>query len=171
MSFVRRDFIGRKLCADFSTFVFCVLFIERLDKQIKSCEFISADELITTMAFSHSDGERVQSSDLSDKTAKIAISYQRKLDRINEELVMPMIKRKEALEEEILFFQDSVNHLPEDILEMSQAIFLDGMTWEEAESCFYTNSWGIRNCRKRAIDCLVRSYQIRASQTEAFLLS
>jgi len=108
---------------------------------------------------------------LSDKTAKIAISYQRKLDRINEELVMPMIKRKEALEEEISFFEDSVNHLPEDILEMSQAIFLDGMTWEEAENCFYTNSWGIRNCRKRAIDCLVRSYQIRASQTEARLLS
>ena len=145
--------------------------VERLDKQITSCEFISADELITTMAFSHPDGERVQSSDLSDKTAKIAISYQRKMDRINEELVMPMIKRKEALEEEISFFEDSVNHLPEDILEMSQAIFLDGMTWEEAESCFYTNSWGIRNCRKRAIDCLVRSYQIRASQTEAFLLS
>ena len=145
--------------------------VERLDKQIKSCEFISADELITTMAFSHPDGERVQSSDLSDKTAKIAISYQRKLDRINEELVMPMIKRKEALEEEISFFEDSVNHLPEDILEMSQAIFLDGMTWEEAENCFYTNSWGIRNCRKRAIDCLVRSYQIRASQTEARLLS
>lgn len=145
--------------------------VDRLDKQIKSCEFILADELITTMAFSHPDGERVQSSDLSDKTAKIAISYQRKLDRINEELVMPMIKRKEALEEEISFFEDSVNHLPEDILEMSQALFLDGMTWEEAESCFYTNSWGIRNCRKRAIDCLVRSYQIRASQTEAFLLS
>lgn len=145
--------------------------VEHLDKQIKSCEFISADELITTMSFSHPDGERVQSSDLSDKTAKIAISYQRKLDRINDELVMPMIKRKEALEEEISFFEDSVNHLPEDILEMSQAIFLDGMTWEEAESCFYTNSWGIRNCRKRAIDCLVRSYQIRASQTEARLLS
>lgn len=145
--------------------------VEHLEKQIKSCEFISADELITTMAFSHPDGERVQSSDLSDKTAKIAISYQRKLDRINEELVMPMIKRKEALEEEISFFEDSVNHLPEDILEISQAIFLDGMTWEEAESCFYTNSWGIRNCRNRAIDCLVRSYQIRASQTEAFLLS
>lgn len=145
--------------------------VERLDKQIKSCEFISADELITAMAFSHPDGERVQSSDLSDKTAKIAISYQRKLDRINEELVIPMIKRKEALEEEISFFEDSVNHLPEDILKMSQAIFLNGMTWEEAEGCFYTNSWGIRNCRKRAIDCLVRSYQIRASQTEAFLLS
>ncbi len=145
--------------------------VERLDKQIKSCEFISADELIITMAFSHPDGERVQSSNLSDKTAKIAISYQRKLDCINEELVMPMIKRKEALEEEISFFEDSVNHLPEDILEISQAIFLDGMTWEEAESCFYTNSWGIRNCRKRAIDCLVRSYQIRASQTEAFLFS
>ena len=143
--------------------------VERLDKQIKSCEFISADELIITMAFSHPDGERVQSSNLSDKTAKIAISYQRKLDCINEELVMPMIKRKEALEEEISFFEDSVNHLPEDILEISQAIF--GMTWEEAESCFYTNSWGIRNCRKRAIDCLVRSYQIRASQTEAFLFS
>ena len=145
--------------------------VEHLNKQIKSCEFLTADEYITAMAFSHPDGERVQSSDLSDKTAKIAISYQAKLDRINDELVVPMLKRKEALQEEIKFFEDSVNRLPEDIVEISKAIFLDGMSWEEAESYFYTSCWNIRTCRKKAVECLVRSYQIRASQTEAYLLS
>lgn len=144
--------------------------VERLDKQIKSCEFISADELITAMAFSHPDGERVQSSDLSDKTAKIAMSYQAKLDKINDEVIMPMVKRKAALEEEIEFFEYSVRHLPEDVVEISQEIFLNGMTWEEAENYFYTSNWEIRTKRRKAIECLVRAYQIRASQTEAVLL-
>lgn len=86
-------------------------------------------------------------------------------------MIISMQKRKLALEEEIEFFEYSVNHLPEDIVEISRAIFLEGMTWEKAENYFYTSSWGIRNVRKKAINCLVRSYQLRASQTEAYLLS
>ena len=39
---------------------------EHLKKQIETQEFLSADELICAMSFSHPDGERVQSSDLSD---------------------------------------------------------------------------------------------------------
>ena len=66
---------------------------EHLKKQIESCEFLSADELICAMSFSHPDGDRVQSSDLSDKTACIAIEYREKLDKINNELVIPMQKR------------------------------------------------------------------------------
>ena len=78
---------------------------EHLKKQIESCEFLSADELISAMSFSHPDGERVQSSDLSDKTARIALGYREKLERINNELVVPMQKRYDALDTEISFLE------------------------------------------------------------------
>ena len=81
---------------------------EALRKQIEEIEFLSAEELISAMSFSHPDGERVQSSDLSDKTAKIAMSYQRRLDYINDEMIEPMIKKLGAIDEEIEFFETSI---------------------------------------------------------------
>lgn len=60
---------------------------EYLKKQIESCKLISADEFICAMSL-HPEGERVHSSDLSDKTACVALGYREKLDQINEEFVL-----------------------------------------------------------------------------------
>lgn len=76
---------------------------ERLKKQIESCEFLSAEELISAMSFSHPDGERVQSSDLSDKTARIAIAYEARLEQMNDEIIIPMVKRVERLNRNYFF--------------------------------------------------------------------
>lgn len=81
---------------------------EHLKKQMEAQEFLSADELISAMSFSHPDGERVQSSDLSDKTARIALGYREKLERINEELIVPMQKRYAVLDNEISFLEDTI---------------------------------------------------------------
>ena len=70
---------------------------EALRKQIEEIEFLSAEDLISSMSFSHPEGERVQSSDLSDKTARIAMCYESRLDCINEELVAPKMKKSSSL--------------------------------------------------------------------------
>lgn len=144
---------------------------ERLKKQIESCEFLSAEELISAMSFSHPDGERVQSSDLSDKTAKIAIAYEARLEQLNDEIIIPMVKRVERLDEEIIFLETEIEHLPYGLAELMHALVIDGATWDEIETGFYLSRRTISENRKKAIDCLVRAYQIRESQTEAFLLS
>lgn len=144
---------------------------EQLKKQLESCEFLSAEELINAMSFSHPEGERVQSSELSDKTARIAIGYREKLDKINEELIVPMQKRYNALDEEITFFEESVRGLPDNMVDIMIALFLEGLTWDEAEYNFCMNRRTISDCRKRAISCLVRMYQGRASMMEAILLA
>lgn len=144
---------------------------ERLKKEIDSCEFLSADDLISAMNFSHPLGERVQNSSISNKTEKIALEYRERLDRINSELVAPMQKRYDTLDEEIRFFEESVKGLPENIVDISIDLFLGGFTWDEVEGKFYINRRTLSEYRKSAICCLVRKYQGRASVMESILLA
>jgi len=144
---------------------------ERLKKQLESCEFLSAEELINAMSFSHPEGEHVQSSNISDKTAKVAMEYQERLNKINNELIGPMQKRYDTLDEEITFFEESVRGLPDNMVDIMIALFLEGVTWDSVEVEFLMNRRTIAECRKKAISCLVRMYQGRASMMEAILLA
>ncbi len=144
---------------------------EYLKKQIESFEFLSADELISAMSFSHPDGERVQSSDLSDKTARIALGYWNKLDRINEELIVPMQKRYDALDEEISFLESSIDELLGDMFDAMHKLVVEGLTWEEVALNLYISITKLQKVRRAAIDYLVRTYQKRESQIAGYLLS
>ncbi len=144
---------------------------ERLKKQIQRYEFLSAEELISAMSFSRPDGERVQSSNLSDKTARIAILYEDQLEQMNNEILIPMIERLQQLDQEITLLQSEIKQLPDGLAELMQALVIEEATWDEIEMNFYLSRKIISQNRKRAIEYLVRSYQIRESQMELFLLS
>lgn len=144
---------------------------ERLKKQIQRYEFLSAEELISAMSFSRPDGERVQSSNLSDKTARIAILYEDQLEQMNNEILIPMIERLQQLDQEITLLQSEIKQLPDGLAELMQALVIEEATWDEIEMNFYLSRKIISRNRKRAIEYLVRSYQIRESQMELFLLS
>ena len=49
--------------------------------QLSRFKGISEDDIIESMTFSHADGERVQTSGVSDKTGKIAVNYKKIADR------------------------------------------------------------------------------------------
>jgi DNA-directed RNA polymerase specialized sigma24 family protein len=144
---------------------------EHLKKQMEAQEFLSADELISAMSFSHPDGERVQSSDLSDKTARIALGYREKLERINEELIVPMQKRYAVLDNEISFLEDAICNLPEDLTYVMQELVLEGLTWEEVSQEMFISVTKLQKLRKAAINNLIRAYQKRESEQIRILLS
>lgn len=144
---------------------------EHLKKQMEAQEFLSADELISAMSFSHPDGERVQSSDLSDKTARIALGYREKLERINEELIVSMQKRYAVLDNEISFLEDTICNLPEDLAYVMQELVLKGLTWEEVSQEMFISVTKLQKLRKAAIDNLIRAYQKRESEQIRILLS
>lgn len=144
---------------------------EHLKKQMEAQEFLSADELISAMSFSHPDGERVQSSDLSDKTARIALGYREKLEQINEELIVPMQKRYAVLDNEISFLEDTICNLPEDLAHVMHKLVLEGLTWEEVSQEMFISVTKLQKLRKAAIDNLIRAYQKRESEQIRILLS
>lgn len=144
---------------------------ERLKRQIETQEFLSADELICAMSFSHPEGERVQSSDMSDKTARIAMGYREKLDRINDDLMVPMQKRYDALDTEISVLETSIDELPEDMTIAMHELVIDVFSWEEVAANLYVSFTKFQKLRRAAIENLVRAYQKRESQLARELLS
>lgn len=123
------------------------------------------------MSFSHEDGERVQTSGTSDKTAKIAMGYQDKLERINDELLKPMQKKYIALDTEITFLESSIRCLPDNLSEVMIGLVLEGHTWEEVSNEMFVSVTKLQKLRKAAIEALVRVYQRREAQQVRFLLS
>lgn len=53
--------------------------------QLRQFQGVSEQDMIDSMLYSHQDGERVQTSTLSDKTANIAIKYKAAMERENDE--------------------------------------------------------------------------------------
>ncbi|MDD4432106.1 MAG: hypothetical protein PHN48_00230 [Parabacteroides sp.] len=138
--------------------------------QMNSIGFTEED-VIASMCFSHPDGERVQSSELSDKTAKVAISFRERQRKMNEDFFSYLLKQYEHLDEEIIFLEEAIRRLPGKEGEIMQALVLEGMTWDELEVSKYLNRRTISDYRRKAIDSLVREYQLRESQVAAYLLS
>ena len=64
---------------------------EKLREQIASYSFVTAEDVIESMSFGHSDGEHVQSSNLSDKTAEIAMKYGERMKRANRQIYRTLI--------------------------------------------------------------------------------
>ena len=81
---------------------------DSLAHQIAHFKGLTAEEVIESMYTARSDGERVQTSTLSDKTAQIAMNYQEKMERINREWYEHLERKLRTLNDEISFFKSSI---------------------------------------------------------------
>ena len=138
--------------------------------QMKSCK-LSEEDVIYSMCFSHPEGERVQSSELSDKTAKVAMSFRDRQRQMEEEHYDYLFNRYRNLDEEITFFEESVAGIPGELGEILSELFIHNDSWEKV--CF-RHCIGIHklsDMRKQGIKYLVRAYQQRESMIAAYLLS
>ena len=79
-----------------------------LENQILNFKGITETEMIESMYFTQPEGERVQASGVSDKTARIAITYKNKMERINREWQEHLEKKHSILAEELIFFESAV---------------------------------------------------------------
>ena len=102
-----------------------------LEHQIRNFRGISENEMIDTMYFTQPEGERVQTSGVSDKTAKIAMSYRERMDAMNEEWYQHLEKQYFALAEEISFFESAVKALPGKMGEIMQDMIFSQASWDE----------------------------------------
>lgn len=144
---------------------------EKLREQIASYSFVTAEDVIESMSFGHSDGEHVQSSNLSDKTAEIAMKYGERMRRANRQIYKTMIGEYASLDEEIIFFENAVDDLPDPEYEVMKALIIERKSWDEASYDLGLTRREIAVRRKRALSDLVRCYQKRASRIEAEILA
>ena len=98
--------------------------------QLRQFQGVSEQDMIDSMLYSHQDGERVQTSTLSDKTANIAIKYKAAMERENDEWYDFLFHRYMFLKEELDFFEHAVNGLDERHRSIITDLLDEDMTWD-----------------------------------------
>ena len=142
-----------------------------LEHQIRNFRGISENEMIDTMYFTQPEGERVQTSGVSDKTAKIAMSYRERMDAMNEEWYQHLEKQYFALAEEISFFESAVKALPGKMGEIMQDMIFSQASWDELADKHFVGRTTIWRYRQKAIDELVVLYEMHEAEMTAYMLS
>lgn len=143
---------------------------EVLEFQLSRFKGITETDIIESMTFSHADGERVQTSGVSDKTGKIAVNYKKIADRKNDEWFSYLISRLEYVNDEIDFFEYAVKGLSGNIGEILWDMVDKGMSWAEIEGKYHICHSTLGKYRKLAIEELNNIYEMRDKQTEIYML-
>lgn len=143
-----------------------------LEFQLSQFKGLTEDDIILSMQLSHPDGdERVQTSTLSDKTAKVAMNYRKIMERENDEWYKFLWERYKKMTEEVTFFESSVQKLSGVFPELIMDLLDDDITWDEMMIKYHISRTTISKYRKRAIMELNEQYEIRDRQIESFILS
>ncbi len=140
--------------------------------QLSRFQGVSENEVISSMTFSHpDDSDRVQTSTLSDKTAKTALNYRKVMERENDEWYSFLLKRCRKLSDEIAFFEECVQGLSGSLPEIVMNLLEDGATWDEIAARHHVSRRTVGNYRKMALKELNVMYELRESCTVDYMLS
>lgn len=142
-----------------------------LKKQIESYVPVTVDDVIDAMTFSQPDSERVQTSNITDKTCTVAIHFRDRVNQMNEEAIGALVREYDYLDSEIVFLEQCIQNLPDDLCDVMSTLVLEGTNWIEAEMYLYMSRKAIASRRREAIRLLTLEYQKRASMIEAEMLS
>ena len=142
-----------------------------LKQQIESYRPVTMEDIIESMTFYQPDGERVQTSNISDKTCSIALHYRDRVNQMNEEVIGDWVKEYDRLDAEIRFLEQCIRNLPGELYDVISMLVLDGASWDEVEGSLYMSRKTIASRRKEAIGLLTLAYQKQASQIEAAILA
>jgi len=144
---------------------------DSLAHQIAHFKGLTAEEVIESMYTPRMDGERVQTSNISDKTAQIAMTYQEKMERINREWYEHLEKRLMYLTSEIRNFESALDTLPERQAAIMKDMIVGGVTWDALCVIHHLSRTMIAKYRRRAIARLSEIYDQNEKLAVDYLLS
>ena len=131
---------------------------------------VSAEEVIESMYTPRMDGERVQSSNLSDKTAQIALGYEEKMERINRDWYVHLEKQLQLLNDEIVFLRSAIQSLPVELSEVMWDMVIEEQKWEVVEQKYNLSHTTLYRQRRKAIQQLAALYETHNTAVKTFML-
>ena len=142
-----------------------------LENQIKRFTGLSEEEVIDSLYFNSPEGERVQTSSISQKTASIALSYRNKTEEINWEWYRHLRKQYLSLYEELTFFESALKSLSGELPSFMTDMVINGYTWDELSTRYHVSHTMIGKYRRKAIRELDILYKSHDAELAAYLLS
>ena len=138
--------------------------------QLAHFKGVSAEDVIASMMTPKVDGERVKSSNLSDKTAQIALEYREKQARMNREWCEWLERQWQLLNDEILFLESAIDSLPDKLAFFMRDLVIEHLTWDALESKYHISRFTVSAYRKKAIRELEARYDEREKEMIAYML-
>ena len=140
--------------------------------QMSQFKGVDENDIILSMQFSHPEGgDRVQTSNISDKTASVAMNYKKIAERENDEWFHYLFCRYRYINEEVAFFENSVAALPGNLSGVVKDLISGELTWENIALKYHVTTAMIAKYKKKALSELDAMYEVRDRQTEAYILS
>ncbi len=139
--------------------------------ELKHFKGIDEAELIESMCFSHPEGERVMTSTLSDKTAKVAIALDSRKEKMTEELYQFYFKEYQELKDRIEFFELALLQLSGELTGLMQDLIIKKYSWDELADKYHMSRTMVGRYRKKAIVELGSIYELRNQKQIKFMLS
>ena len=102
-----------------------------LEFQLSRCEGIDYDTVISSLTFSKPEGERVQTSGVSDVTARAALAYRKVADRMSDEWLSYLAGQYGQIKEELDFFEHAVREITGNCMGYGCGAFHLGRTDDE----------------------------------------
>ena len=142
-----------------------------LQQQIAAFKGVTEQEVIEAMNFSVPQGERVQTSNITDKTAGIGISYRERTRRINRDWLDHLATRLMALDDELTFFESAIRSLPTPLCAFMHDLAIERLTWDALEAKYHISRFTVSTYRKRAISELDTLFAAHDRAVAAYILS
>ena len=141
-----------------------------LAHQIAHFRGVTAEEVIESMYTPQIDGERVQTSGTSDKTAHIALYYRERMDRYNREWYQHLENKLRMLSEELRFLESALGSLSKKLPDIMRDMVVEQMTWDALADKYFVSRRMIGKYRRKAIEELDVLYENRDRDTAAYML-
>lgn len=142
-----------------------------LEFELSRFQGVPYDDVIESLCFSRSEGDKVQTSEISDKTGKAAIIYRQVKERLDEEWFDFLIEKYKSISEDMEFFEYAVGQLSGKLPEIIWDMVIRRMTWRELSGKYDVSETMIAKYRKKAILELTTVYQLREQTAGQYFLS
>lgn len=142
-----------------------------LEHQIKNFKGISETEIIESMNFSSPEGERVQTSNISNKPASIALNYHARMEEINREWYEHLEKRYLMLSEDVRFFEAALTALSGYLPDFMTDMVVHGCTWDYLCEHYHISRTMVAKNRRKAIVELDELYRKHDDEMVSYMLS
>ena len=143
-----------------------------LEMQLAGFKGLTEDDMIESMTFpGQPEGERVQTSNISDKTCSIALNFRERLQKENTDYYNFLYDRYKELKQEIDFFEGGIRMLGGIRADIMFELLDGDLTWDLISEQYNVSRRTIANYRKSAIKDLDLLYAQREKTEMAYMLS
>lgn len=137
--------------------------LENLKLEIEHFSGLSYDQVIESLTFSAPVGERVQTSNVSDKSSRIALIYRDVAEGQNDQILRGLLEQFYAQKTELDMLEYRIKLLEPRLSAVVWDMFISGLTWSELCCKYAVSHTMIGNYRKKGIKELSKFYDLMKS--------